>query len=155
MVLVVGDLFLEVAATDAHLPVGGAQQLGDALARDAGDQARLDPRDRFQLGDLLGEGLLVEGVDLVQGQDLGLVGQLVAIGFQLAPDRLVGAGDVLLRGVDQVDQGGRAFDVAQEPGAQAGAYDAPSIRPGMSARTKRSLLDRSTTPRLGVRVVNG
>jgi hypothetical protein len=53
-----------------------------------------------------------------------------------------------------VDQGGAAFDVPQEVVPQALARLAPGIRPGTSAMTNWTS-PASTTPRFGIKVVNG
>src|SRR6185312_2272581 len=82
-----------VHASLLHRLEGRAQQLGDAFAGHARDQERLLAR-RLLQG--LGGGLArvgIERVDLVQGQELGLVLQPLAIGGQLAADGGVGAGD--------------------------------------------------------------
>ena len=73
--------------------------------------------DGLQFGGLLLARLGRQGVDLVQGQDFGLVRQTLAIGLQLAANDAVGLDHVVLGAVDKVDQAGRAFDVAQEPRA--------------------------------------
>ena len=63
-----------------------AQHLRHAVAGDAGKQQRLLPARLLQLLRLLLQVVLVEHVDLVQRQDLGLVGQAVAIGLEFVPD---------------------------------------------------------------------
>ena len=75
---------------------------------------------------------------LLRPIDLGLVGEAVAVGGELAADRALGADHILLGAVDQVQEHGAALDMAEEAVAEPGAFAAPSISPGMSASTNSS-----------------
>ena len=67
---------------------------------------------------------------------------------------LLRVGAVERREVEHVHEQPRALDVGEEVVAEAGALLAPSISPGMSARTSwRSSL--SSVPSTGSSVVNG
>ena len=93
---------------------------------------------RLGLGlDLVG----VERVDLVEDDDLGLFGQLLVIGGELAADGLVGARHVLLGAVDQVDQHGAALDMAEETVADAGALMRALDQPGNVGQHEIALAD--------------
>src|SRR3546814_16986746 len=60
-------------------------------------------------------------VDLVQGDDHRLVGELGAIGFEFIADDAVAGGDIFVVGVDQMEQHAAALDMAQKAVADAGA----------------------------------
>ena len=99
-----------------------AQHLRHALAgRGRHDQRRLlggalEPRD------LLLDLLRRQRVRLVERDDLGLVGEAVAIGFELGAHGLVGLAGVLAGAVDEMQQHAAALDMAEEAVAQAGAF---------------------------------
>ena len=63
----------------------------------------------------------VDRVDLVERDHLRLVPEAGAIGVELAPHRAPGGGDVLVVGVDEMDQHPGALDMAEEAVADAGA----------------------------------
>ena len=69
MVFFLVDFLDLVATTDADLAIGCAEHVLDALAGDAGDETRRDAGHGFQLGDFLGDRLVVEGVDQVRRRD--------------------------------------------------------------------------------------
>ena len=97
----------------------------------------------------------VERVGLVERDDLGLVGQAVAIGFELGAHGLVGLAGVLAGAVDQMQQHAAALDVAEEAVAEAGAFvrALDQARECRRARTRASSM--RTTPSCGCSVVNG
>ena len=64
----------------------------------------------------------VNRVDLVQRDDLDLVGEMSLIGFELGAHRLVGLAGVLAGRVDQMQQHAAALDMAEEAVAEAGAF---------------------------------
>ena len=61
----------------------GAQHVFDARAADAGNQVHFLPRGLFQRRMFFGQRRFGNGVDLVERDDLRLVAQPLAIGFQL------------------------------------------------------------------------
>ena len=72
----------------------------------------------FELRRLGGKRGLVQGVALGKGDDLLLLRQVRAIGLELGAHRAVGGGDVVLGGVDEVQQHAAALDVAEEARAE-------------------------------------
>ena len=95
------------------------------------------------------------GVGLVERHDLLLAREIAAIGLELGAHRLVGAGDVVLRAVDQVQERAAALDMAEEARAEPGAL-AARLRSGRECRPSRTRGRRlSPTPSPGCRVVKG
>ena len=109
---------------------------------------------RLRILSLLLDRVGVERVDLVEDDDLGLFGQPLVIGGELAADGLVGGLDVVLRAVDQMDQHPQRSTWPRNRSPMPAPSCAPSISPGISASTK-SRSPTFTTPRLGWSVVNG
>src|SRR5690625_1270467 len=94
---------------------------------DTGCQAALLAGRLRQLLLALLQHLFVEGVRLVQGEDLGLAVEPMAIGGQFLPHRAIGRHRIFRGPLDQMQQHATALDVAEEacaePGALAGALD--------------------------------
>ena len=99
----------------------GAQNLRHALPRDGGEHERLALRRPLQAGDLLLQGVRIERVGLRERDDLGLVGEAVAVGLELVADGAVGPAGMFARAVDEVEQHAAALDMAEEAVAEAGA----------------------------------
>ena len=74
-----------------------------------------------QLGRQRGDQLVVERIDLVERHHHRLVGQPRAIGVELVADDAVAGRDILVIGIDQVQQHLAALDMAEEAVADAGA----------------------------------
>ena len=72
----------------------------------------------------------IQGVDLVEADELRLGGELRAIGLELGADGAVGLAQLLLRAVDQMDQHAAALDMAEEAVAEAGALMGALDQPG-------------------------
>ena len=104
-------------------------------------------------GELFAAGFGFGEVHLVEGHDLTAAGRLRRVGRQLGLDDL----EVVLRvgpgGSDDVNEQAGALDVAQELEAEAGAFVAPSMRPGMSAMTR--VVSQLDDTEVGTSVVNG
>ena len=92
-----------------HAPMGHGRDRPDLAARGLGQGSAA-----------LGDGRLVERVALGEAEQLRLLGQTLTIAFELTADGAVGTRHVLLRAVDQMDDGSTALDMAQEAVAQAG-----------------------------------
>ena len=73
---------------------------------------------------------VVDRVGLVECDQLGLVVEAGAIGFELVADGAPGGGDVLDIGVDQVEQDAGALDMAEEAVADPGAFGRALDQPG-------------------------
>ncbi len=71
----------------------------------------------------------IDRVDLVEPDHFRLVGEAVAVIGQLAADRAVGADDVVLGAVDQVQDRGAALDMPEKPRAETGALARPFDQP--------------------------
>ncbi len=99
------------------------------LTPDSGSTVRAGPRRAGERAAFPRDIGGIDRVDLVEADDFRLVGQPVAVIGELAADRPIGADDVLLGPVDQVEDHGAALDMPQEagaePGAVAGALDEP------------------------------
>ena len=76
----------------------------------------------LQLGRERRDQLVVERVDLVERDDHRLVGQARAIVLELVADDAVAGRDILVIGVDQVEQHAAALDMAEEAVADPGAF---------------------------------
>ena len=100
----------------------------------------------------IGHNFLIEQIAFVQRHDLRLILQPAAICFQLFAHNMPRLNRIVAGGVDQVDQDAAPFDMAQEPVANARAFGAPAIRPGISATTNSRPL-WLTTPNCGRSVV--
>src|SRR6478736_113752 len=108
---------------------GGLDELVHALAADAGDAHDLAESALSRPGGLYRarqrpglalDGLGVEGIDLVEADQLGLGREPRAIGLELGADGAIGLAQLLPRAVDQMDQHAAALDMAKEAVAQAG-----------------------------------
>ena len=100
----------------------GAENLGHALAGGAGQQVD-GAAGGFPQGGHAGGGFTRgHGVGLVQADDFGLFGQAAAVGGHLAADGAPGFDHVAGGAVDQMEQDGAAFDMAEEAVAEAGAF---------------------------------
>src|SRR5215831_2722513 len=86
-----------------------AQDLGHACAGRSGDRERRSAYRPSERGQPFLESCSRYDVDLVEGDDLGLVDQARAIGVELAANGLVGAGEVLASPVDEVEKNPRAL----------------------------------------------
>ena len=64
----------------------------------------------------------IEGVELVEGNDLGTFGETGAIGFEFGLDGFVGSDRVFASEIDEVQQDAGTFDVTQEVMAQSDAH---------------------------------
>ena len=100
----------------------GAEDVRDALAGDAGQQV-----DRaaggFAEGGQAGGGFpRRHGIGLVQANDFGFSNQTAAVSLQLGANGAPGFHHVPGGAVDQMQQHGAAFDVAEEAVAEAGAF---------------------------------
>ena len=131
-----------------------------ALAGGAGDGAQRRCRARRSAARTRRERVARLGqVELVGDHDLRLRRERPALAS--ASSRLMtsksssGSRPLSPRDVEQVDQHGRAREVAQEAVPSPWPSCAPSIRPGMSASTKLRSSSTRTTPRCGTSVVNG
>ena len=72
----------------------------------------------LELRDLGGDGVLVERIALGERDDLLLLGEARAVGLELRAHGAIGAGDVLARGIDEVQQHAAALDMAEEARAE-------------------------------------
>ena len=107
---------------------------------------------------------IVERVELVRGDQHRLVGEPFAGGVAAGEERELARDDVEIldgiaaarrREVDEVHQHLGALEVAQEAMAEAVARMRAFDQPGTSATTNDRSSERPTTPRFGIRVVNG
>ena len=98
------------------------QHLLHALSGGGGDHIRRSASQaRFSRCELLLQRVLVEGIGLREGDDLGLLGKAVAIGLDLVANGLVGLARILAGALDQVQQHAAALHMAQEAVAEADA----------------------------------
>src|SRR5215472_11986604 len=72
----------------------------------------------------------IDRVDLVQRDDLDLLGELAAIGLELAAHGLVGLAGMLAGRIDQMQQHAAALDVTEEAVAKARAFMRALDQPG-------------------------
>ena len=132
----------------------GAQYRVDAGAADTGNHMYLVATGFLQRCALLGHILFGNRVHLVQGHNLGLVFEAMAIGFQLGADGLVRLGHRIAGAVDQVQDGGAAFGMAQEPIAQPNTF-MRAFNQSRQVGSTKSVSSIFTTPSCGSRVVKG
>src|SRR5579871_6163687 len=128
---------------------GDLEQFRHAGAGDAGD---LEQRSAGA-GGLHGAGKLagfardrlgIEGVDLVEADELRLLRQLRTIGREFGADAAIGLAHMLGRAVHEMDQNAAALDMAEEPVAQARALMGALDEAGMSASTNSRAPWRTT-----------
>ena len=72
----------------------------------------------------------VDRIDLVQCDDLDLVGELSVIGLELGAHGLVGLAGMLAGRIDQMQQHAAALDMAEEAVAEARAFMRALDQPG-------------------------
>src|SRR5882757_1826762 len=98
------------------------QRFLDALAGGARHQQRRFLRGALQALLLLLQIVRRHRVDLVERDDLDLVGELPLIGLEFGSNRLVGLAGMFAGRVDEMQQHAAALDMAQKPVAEAGAF---------------------------------
>jgi hypothetical protein len=78
--------------------------------------------DLVQIVAFCSDDLGIEGIDLVEANDLRFFGQAVTVMGEFFADRAVSVGDIVERAIDQVKNNGAAFDMAEEAGTDACAF---------------------------------
>src|ERR1051326_3703235 len=103
-------------------PGQGAEEFGEAGAADPGERQdrRAGPRGAGERPTFLLHRFRIDRVDLVEADDLRLGGEAVTVTGKLVPDRAVGADDILLGAVNQMQDHRAALDMAEKAGAETG-----------------------------------
>src|SRR6516225_1908362 len=89
--------------------------------------------------------LLVERVDLVEPDDLSLLGQPVAVTGEFFTDHAIGAGDIVDSAIHQVKNHAAAFDMAEEAGTDAGTAARAFDQPGEVGQDKLIIMQSNDT----------
>ncbi len=84
----------------------------DVFMGGTGNQDRGFLQAFFEIGELLLQVLVTDGIDLVEGDDLRLSFKLGSVFFQLVANDAVGFHGVIARHIDEMEQNGAAFDMA-------------------------------------------
>ena len=100
----------------------GSCDFGEALAGDAGEEHDFAAAGFFQGGAAGADLSRGHGVGLVEDEELGLFGEAAAVGLELVADGAPGFDGALGGAVDEVEEDGAAFDVAEEAVTEARAF---------------------------------
>ena len=99
----------------------------DVLVGGSGNENRSFLQALFEFGQLLLQVLVTDGIDFVESDDLRLSFKLGAVFFQLIANNAVGLHRVIACHIDEMEQNGATFNMAQkaraEPHTFVGAFN--------------------------------